>query len=346
MKKYSVKPLAFRVLAVAASVFAVLFMLEMAARLLDYGRYEKFANRSDVYFSNPRGYHVFLGRVGKNDVYGLPYNRTMEGFRLPDTDRPNVKNPPDYPPNVLVLGDSFTYGRGVRYADTYPFLLEKALRKSHPEISVTNRAKVGGGLSDVLRILDYSTRDTRFPLVIYGFVLNDFGLDEKFHITGLDFIDLNNGGYRYNPLRSHFAVYDWFATRIDKKRLSEVTTRAYLDAFKGERAAHGFDALEALNVSVMSQGGRLVVVMFPLLYDFSNYPFGQIHKKVEAFCREKNILLLDLFPAFRARKAEDLWVHPIDHHPNEIGHKTAADELLKFLLKNEAEGRLALPGEA
>ncbi|MBI5843487.1 MAG: SGNH/GDSL hydrolase family protein [Deltaproteobacteria bacterium] len=345
MKNGKLKPAAFKILAVALSLAAVLTVLEIAARTLLNTRHEKFSNRSDIYFSNPRGYHVLLGRAGNDPVYGLPYYGTPEGFRLPDRDRPDVKNLPEYPPNVLVLGDSFTFGRGVRYEDSYPFLLEKGLRKSHPKAAVSNRGKVGANISDVLQILDYSLKDGPFPLVIYGFVLNDFGLDKnRFPIVGPDFIDQNNGGFSYSPLRAHFALYDFLMNRIDRKRLSQVTTKAYLESFTGQRAEVGFAALSAIDSTVSVQGGRLAVALFPLLYDFQNYPFSEIHKKIEMFCREKGILLIDLLPAFRACRAEDLWVHPTDHHPNELGHKIAADEILRFLLSKEAEGRLALPG--
>lgn len=347
MKKENLKPMAFKILAVFISLAAVFAALEIAARTLLHTRHEKFSNRSDIYFSNPRGYHALLGRLGNDPVYGLPYDGTPEGFRLPDRDRPLEANQPVLPPNVLVLGDSFTFGRGVRYEDTYPFLLEKGLRKSHPQAAVTNRGRVGADLPEILRILDYSLKDDPFPLVIYGFVLNDFGLDKnRFRIVGPDFIDQNNGGFSYSPLRAHFALYDWMMARIDRKRLSGVTTTAYLESFSGQRAQIGFTALEALDSTVSAQGGRLVVALFPLLYDFQNYPFREIHKKIEAFCREKGILIIDLLPALSARKAEDLWAHPTDHHPNEIAHRMAADEILRFLLIKESEGRLALPGEA
>jgi len=345
MKNGRLKPAAFKILTVALSLAAVLAALEIAARTLLHTRHEKFSNRSDIYFSNPRGYHVLLGKIGNDPVYGLPYDGTPEGFRLPDRDRPDVKNPPEYTPNVLVLGDSFTFGRGVRYEDSYPFLLERGLRKSRPKASVTNRGRVGANITEVLQILDYSAKDGPFPLVIYGFVLNDFGLDKnRFRIKGPDFIDQNNGGFSYSPLRAHFALYDFLMNRIDRKRLSEVTTKAYLESFSGQRAEAGFKALEDIDATVSVQGGRLVVALFPLLYDFENYPFSEIHKKIEMFCMEKGILLLDLLPAFSTRRAEDLWAHPTDHHPNETGHKIAADEILKFLLKEESEGRLALPG--
>ncbi|MBW1988995.1 MAG: SGNH/GDSL hydrolase family protein [Deltaproteobacteria bacterium] len=74
-----------------------------------------------------------------------------------------------------------------------------------------------------------------------------------------------------------------------------------------------------------------MIMLFPMLYDFGDYPFTEVHEKIRAFCREQGIPFLDLLPAYRKYRAEDLWVHPIDHHPNEIGHRIAAEELFSFL---------------
>jgi hypothetical protein len=36
---------------------------------------------------------------------------------------------------------------------------------------------------------------------------------------------------------------------------------------------------------------------------------------------------VDLRETLRGRPAESLWVHPVDHHPNEIAHRLAAEAL-------------------
>ncbi len=76
-------------------------------------------------------------------------------------------------------------------------------------------------------------------------------------------------------------------------------------------------------------------MLFPLLHEFHDYPFQEIHDKIHGFCQENDILLLDLLPAFRPHTAESLWVHPTDYHPNEIGHRIAAEEVHSFLQDHE-----------
>jgi hypothetical protein len=74
--------------------------------------------------------------------------------------------------------------------------------------------------------------------------------------------------------------------------------------------------------------------LFPLLHEFHDYPFQEIHDKVRDFCRKYDILLLDLLPAFSEHKAESLWAHPTDYHPNEIAHRIAAEEIHTFLKRH------------
>jgi hypothetical protein len=39
----------------------------------------------------------------------------------------------------------------------------------------------------------------------------------------------------------------------------------------------------------------------------------------------------DLLPAFGGHQDHQLWVHPTDHHPNEIAHDLAAGSLEEFV---------------
>jgi len=182
----------------------------------------------------------------------------------------------------------------------------------------------------------YERESLSFPrgsLVIYGLVLNDFGLDTAGSIRGLNFIDLNNGGYSFSPARKRSAFVNFILHSIETRRLHTATVKAYVESFEGKSAEHGFDLLHSLNQSVLEDGATLLVVVFPLLYDFENYRFSSIHEKIEGFCHDQRILHLDLFPAFsRRHRAEDLWANPTDHHPNEIAHRIAAEEIAAFIV--------------
>ncbi len=77
-----------------------------------------------------------------------------------------------------------------------------------------------------------------------------------------------------------------------------------------------------------------MIVVLPLLYDFRQYPFADIHNTMRTLGETEGIHVLDLLPAFQELTASDLWVHAIDHHPNEVGHQRIAEEILDYLEQN------------
>jgi hypothetical protein len=322
---------AFRITAVFISLLVIAGVLEITLRVVG-PPYYRFNNQSQEYYSNPRGYHDVIRQEGKYTVYGLEYLDGPDGYRI--SARHDQSPVESRGMRVLGLGDSFTYGRGVRYEDIYLTRLEKLLNQGRHEIAVKNCGVVGASIEDVVGT--YERESLSFPrgsLVIYGLVLNDFGLDTAGSIRGLNFIDLNNGGYSFSPARKRSAFVNFILHSIETRRLHTATVKAYVESFEGKSAEHGFDLLHRLNQSVLENGGTLLVVVFPLLYDFENYRFSSIHEKIEGFCHDCRILYLDLLPAFsRHNRAEDLWANPTDHHPNEIAHRIAAEEIAAFIV--------------
>jgi lysophospholipase L1-like esterase len=310
-------------------------ILEILLRV--YGpSYQKFNNRSREYYSNPRGYHIPLRKENNETIYGLKYNFDNNGFRIPllftSYDNITAKKTDK---TIMGVGDSFTFGQGVKYKDLYLSRLQRLLEDSDYNISVKNLGLPGGDLKSVLQVYAYFSHRIDPSLVVYGFVLNDFGVPGLKKDMGFEFIDFNSPKYRYNPLRNISRIYNFICYLIDRKRLHDITLKAYLDAFKGKNAENKFLRLKKLNYDIKQKGDKLIIVLFPLLYDFDNYPFRKIHNKISAFCEKEDILLLDLFPAYSRYKAEELWVNPRDHHPNEIAHKITAEELYAFIESNK-----------
>jgi hypothetical protein len=209
--------------------------------------------------------------------------------------------------------------------------LEELLAKDGPRLGVNNTARAGYDLPRIIDVYETHAQRRYYPLVIYGFVLNDFGLPDRDSIIGSDFIDFNSGEYAVSPWRQRFSTVNFVGHVMDTIRLDRSTKKAYLAAFEGINAERGYELLIRLNRRIEENGGKLVIVLFPLLYDFHDYPFQTIHDKIAANCQRARIPLLDLLPAFSRYRAEELWVHPVDHHPNEIAHRIAAEEIHAFL---------------
>ncbi|MCW8985518.1 MAG: SGNH/GDSL hydrolase family protein [Thermoanaerobaculales bacterium] len=298
--------------------------------------YYRFNNLSEEYYTNPRGYHDVIRKEGKHTVFGLTYHEDSHGYRIsPGDDHSSAEMVEKY---VLGLGDSFFYGRGVRYEDICLTRLEKMLNDGPNKVAVKNCGVVGAGIQDVVDIYERESGSLpRGSLVIYGFVLNDFGLVLSEPVKGLNFIDINNGGNTFSLARKYSALWNFISHSIETRRLHTMTVNGYLQSFEGWNAENGFELLAKLNQEVVENDGTLLVVVFPLLYDFEEYRFTSIHDKISSFCDRNRIPYVDLFPSFSRHKAEDLWANPTDHHPNETAHRIAADEIATFI-ENELPG--------
>lgn len=332
MKTNSTRNILIKIVAVTLPFLLFICIIEIFLRFLG-PEYYKFNNRSSEYYSNPRGYHLPLRQEGKNIIYGLHYMESREGFRLPDHESGSTDAQELDISGILVVGDSFTYGRGVKYEDIYTTRLAKMLKDSGYHADVKNCGIVSADVKNVTKVLSYAMSKKIYPIVVYGFVLNDFGL--SISIKGSDFIDANNGGNHWSALRDFSKIANLVMFCIERYRLSKETTKAYLDAFKGENAKIGFQSIADMNRNIKQKGGKLVIMLFPLLYKFDHYPFMEVHRKIALMCAQENIPLIDLLPVYSAYKDKDLWVNPTDQHPNETAHKLAAEILYNFLVEQQ-----------
>lgn len=325
MKKRSLKLLIFKSGTIVISVVVLLLVSEIILRT--YGpKYYRFNNDSEEYYINPRGYHIPLRQEGEYIVYGLNYNSSPEGYRLPDLPLAGNSEKENL---ILGLGDSFTYGRGVKYEDIYLVALENRLNRDGYNIGIKNCARIGADIDTIFKIYLEESSQKAYPFVIYGLVLNDFDL--RVRIFGDDFIDFNNEGYVFNKMRQVSRLYNFLCYAIEKIRLHSRTTKAYLESFRGEYAEVKFAIIRQLHQDIKANKGKLIIVLFPLLYNFERYPFYEVHEKISVFCDKEGIPLVDLLSAFSRYKAENLWANPTDHHPNETAHRIAGEELYNFL---------------
>ena len=113
-------------------------------------------------------------------------------------------------------------------------------------------------------------------------------------------------------------------------RVGRETTQWYLDLYgppNQEGWARTQDDMRDMDRRLRERGGRLLVASWPLLVDLDAYPFAAADEAIARFCEGAGIPRLDLRVGLQGHTAESLWVHPIDHHPNEIAHRLAAEAL-------------------
>ena len=105
-------------------------------------------------------------------TYGARITIDEDGFRR-NADVPLA--PQRNGPVVLALGDSFTFGLGVRDGDTWPAQLEARLRaQTGRDVTVVNAGTISYGVFQELDLLQSTGLQVRPAIVVHGLYWNDF----------------------------------------------------------------------------------------------------------------------------------------------------------------------------
>jgi lysophospholipase L1-like esterase len=270
-----------------------------------------------------------------------------QGFR--DFEYPEEKGEKVF--RILAVGDSFTFGVGVNFDDSYPKKLERLLnyhgREGEAVYQVLNLGHPRLSTPEEVQGLKRRLAQYRPDLVVLGYCLND--AEDWSDPEGVQRLRRQHLLEGYKPpaagvagfLHDHSALYRLVAGRMGNS-LSFARQKDYYRALYREDARGWRRTREALSdLGRISAESRIpvVVMLFPL-FSFGlseqGYPFAEIHRRIAAAAAEADLSFLDLFHAYRNLNPLRLEAVPYqDPHPSAIGHAVAAERLLKFLLTND-----------
>jgi lysophospholipase L1-like esterase len=296
------------------------------------GEYVPGSKLKQVFASNPRG-HLDADN-------GVEYSINALGLRGPEI----AFEKPAETFRILGLGDSITFGIGVRDDETYLRRIEKALNAEyhdHPRFEVLNSGVQGYNTRDEVIALEGRWIQLHPDLVVIFFYLNDAYNDIAIKNMGED-LGVHN---EPTPLARFSRVYDLIQhnrqTRAIRRRVEEIYAQKFFTD-----AEHVLPQMRSRDVDwrisraalahaaelARKQGFKLALVILPELYKLDgNYPFDAVHRLVSATGQELGIPTLDLLETLRGRDAAKLWVHPADHHPNRDAHALVAAAVEEFL---------------
>jgi len=305
----------------------------------------------DVYPDNPRGYFDIdlrdpavrarwrdrgvpgVDRAAGRTPFavGFEYDEHLcRGADIGPRD-PNVQR-------VVMIGDSFTEGQGVRQEDTFSSVLDRELGD---RVEVINCGRRGHDFPMIHAFFDRRL-DLEPDVVVYAMVLNDPVQSEAFHARQAyldDWImdrrrlyteDVHRGPSPWEP-RLYAMAHD----TIEAILVGRETMRWYQDMY-GEPNAEGWAATQEhvaqMHAAMEARGGDFVVVLLPLLMDLDGeYPFSAVSREVARAFEARGVSFHDVTPAFLGHRPAELWVHPADRHPNEVGHRIIAHDVEPLL---------------
>lgn len=267
------------------------------------------------YSSNERG-HFQHGD-------GVRYEINGQGFR--DEDFSIERIPGTL--RIAFVGDSFGFGAGVEAGYSVPDLLEPLLseRMGCP-VEVLNFSTPGYSARHEHRLLRQQVMDYHPDLVLVWYFLNDAkGAPEFLKFLGSDEKDRR---YYFRTLGKISALARLLGRRLDARKRNRDILTYYRDAYEptSEEWAETRKSLAGMAETLARHEVPGVLFVHPMLFRLEfNYPFADLHAQVVTTANELGIEAHDLLPAFEGRSSTELWVHPSDQHPNEVGQKIGAD---------------------
>jgi lysophospholipase L1-like esterase len=237
-----------------------------------------------------------------------------------------LRGPPVPPRNpdirrILFLGSSITLGWGVKEEDTETEQLRKMFAADGQKVEVLN-AGIGNYNAEryVERFFTELTKLDPSDIVVQYFLRDAEKLDD-----GQGNALLRN---------SELAVTLWIAmTRLTGKvglrSLEEHYQSVYRPDSEGYRAM--LASLRRLADYARAHHIRLYMAMTPDIHNLKDYPFMEIHRRMEDIARDDGYTFADLLPAFSKLSPEQVWAMPGDPHPNALGHRLMAEAIYPVL---------------
>ena len=252
------------------------------------------------------------------------------GFR----GRPFTPVKPDGVYRIAVVGDSFTYGNGVRQEDRYSDVLQGRL-PSHFE--VLNFGMAGANTPEHRRRVELLLRDVHPDFILVQWFVNDVEDDDTV------------GRPVFHPLVPFRALHDWLNNAsalytVANMQWAETQVALGLTTSYGDYLKHrlgdpnSLDSVrdrELLRETIAKAQQAQVPIGIVLFPDTAapiddHYPFAYLHERVLEVCAERGITCLDLRSDFaRIKDRQTLWASRLDHHPSARANAIAAERILE-----------------
>jgi hypothetical protein len=235
---------------------------------------------------------------------------------------------------IAVVGDSFTYGNGIRQEDRFSDLLQARL-PSH--IEVLNFGQPGANTPEHRHLVEALLPRIHPDFVLLQWYINDVEDDDS---SGRPtFIPLLPIRRLHNWLNDASALYTVMNMQWAELQVALGMTISYQDYLKRRLAdPNSRDSLadaselSALIAACRQQHVPLGIVLFPDTASSpgADYPFGYLHDRVLATCDAQHLTCLDLRKDFSlVKERQSLWASRLDHHPSARANAIAAERILE-----------------
>jgi lysophospholipase L1-like esterase len=275
-------------------------------------------------------------------------------YGLRDREFPERANPNTI--RILCLGDSLTFGNGVKAEDTYPKQLEYILNieGQRQRFEVINAGVPAYDTwQEIAYFKEYGWK-FKPDLIIIGMYANDIVpkpetvrdlVNEYGALKRFDWSDMlpNELVYLLKRSRVLLLVRDRYGKLMNRINSSPAYEHK-LSLLKGtfnEFVENGWkqveESLGEMSDLAKKQNFGLLLVAFPMSDQIINsYPHSSYPSRVKEIAQTHGILFIDLMPAFlkNYNNFRSLFIE-WDGHPNALAYSIAAEEIREYLLRKD-----------
>ncbi len=252
---------------------------------------------------------------------------------------------PDKPENtfrIAVVGDSFSFAPYMQFTDAFPKKLEQMLNMNSSPLKaqVLNYGVPAYSTSHEVPKVEQAIKE-QADLIILQITLNDpeIKAGTPIGITNFSRFGELKPGPIQQKLFSWFHCIRFIIERVHNTQTVNEYKNYFLDLFDNPKTWKPFAAaMKRIADTAQQHNTKLVAVVFPLfgLPLDASYPFYPIHQKVDELLNSLSIPHTDLSPFYKDIPLERLQVIPGgDRHPNEIGHRIAAERIYDWLCQQK-----------
>lgn len=273
--------------------------------------------------------------------FRVPVRINSHGFR---SDREYSYQPPPGVRRIVAVGDSFTFGHGVKADEAFPAVLEREL----PSTEVINLAVSGYGVDQQLLMLTHRGVRYQPDVVLLGFYVPDiFRTDDLYHGPyAKPRFEVGSGG---ELVLTHVPVPEldgpppppqgMARSRLYRLLETKLEYRGFGDSWSLTEAI-----LKRMDEETATAGARLVAAIIPTepaVYGsgFDRWLQAQTTAKAAALLRRQGIEHLDLTPVLAAEAAQrprERLYYPKDGHLTPAGHEVAGRAIVRHLSQARA----------